>query len=466
MKIDVKVKNFGRIKEADLQVRPFTVIAGKNSSGKSFITKALYSFLKSINKDFVSLEVAALISGINAELNYYLTSIRLSAQESDIAHAILIHTQGLISIATQIYGENTFTSQIDSSPQLIEKLNTVKELLALYIASVERKKKYEKIKNGISKTQARIKQLENIFLRPGDIYSFSIQNEFKNSLKDNFQTPNLSQLINFSVPSGKSEFEFSEIGSIQIEGESVNFKLWPSGIDKIQQLSNIVYLESPVYWRLKQPLERVFDLANMKFLSTFRKREILSGVPQHFYDLVDLLKEQVKRPSGDCHFSNIGEEITNQIGGQITINPTGTINYRDKNTGSEINLYTTATGIINLGIIGLLIERNIITKGSFIIIDEPEVNLHPGWQKVLVDALYNLSLNGINIIIATHSIDMMRCIESIIDDLDEDEAMDHFGINQLSSEGTSIDMPNIPTLRVASISEDLGETFFNMHVGM
>ena len=52
MKTDLHIQNFGKVKSADIHLRPFTVIVGPNSSGKSFITKALYSIFHSMNKDF------------------------------------------------------------------------------------------------------------------------------------------------------------------------------------------------------------------------------------------------------------------------------------------------------------------------------------------------------------------------------------------------------------------------------
>ncbi|TOD56671.1 AAA family ATPase, partial [Vibrio parahaemolyticus] len=69
---------------------------------------------------------------------------------------------------------------------------------------------------------------------------------------------------------------------------------------------------------------------------------------------------------------------------------------------------------------------------------EPEVNLHPAWQRVLVDVLYRLSKSGINIVMASHSVDMMKYIENIMEDLDEDEINNHFAVTQMSKEGRSI----------------------------
>ncbi|MBT9100153.1 AAA family ATPase [Methylovulum psychrotolerans] len=56
MKLDISIRHFGKINAASLKLRPFTVIAGPNSSGKSFATKALYSFFNAVNKDHLAIE--------------------------------------------------------------------------------------------------------------------------------------------------------------------------------------------------------------------------------------------------------------------------------------------------------------------------------------------------------------------------------------------------------------------------
>ncbi|HBM1862481.1 TPA: ATP-binding protein, partial [Acinetobacter baumannii] len=127
-----------------------------------------------------------------------------------------------------------------------------------------------------------------------------------------------------------------------------------------------------------------------------------------------------------------------------------------------INLNLTATGVTNLGIIGLLVKKNIIAKGSFVFIDEPEVNLHPAWQKIMVESLYELSKNGINVVIATHSIDMIKYIENIMYELDDEQVKSHFAINRLSNDGVSITEKLSPKESLLRIKDDLGESFYNM----
>jgi len=64
MQFDIGIKNFGKIRDAKIKIRPFTVIAGKNSSGKSFVTKSLYSFFSTINKDYVTTKAYEKIIGL------------------------------------------------------------------------------------------------------------------------------------------------------------------------------------------------------------------------------------------------------------------------------------------------------------------------------------------------------------------------------------------------------------------
>ena len=54
MKFNVNIENFGKIQNASITLSNFTVITGKNGCGKSFVTKAFYSFFNTINKDHLT----------------------------------------------------------------------------------------------------------------------------------------------------------------------------------------------------------------------------------------------------------------------------------------------------------------------------------------------------------------------------------------------------------------------------
>jgi predicted ATPase len=58
-----------------------------------------------------------------------------------------------------------------------------------------------------------------------------------------------------------------------------------------------------------------------------------------------------------------------------------------------------------------LLKNNVISKGSFVFFDEPETNLHPAWQVVLTKVLIKLADSGVNVVMATHSLDIIKALE-------------------------------------------------------
>lgn len=46
--MQIKLKNIGKLKEADIKIDGITVIAGKNNTGKSTVGKSLYCLFSSL----------------------------------------------------------------------------------------------------------------------------------------------------------------------------------------------------------------------------------------------------------------------------------------------------------------------------------------------------------------------------------------------------------------------------------
>ena len=82
----------------------------------------------------------------------------------------------------------------------------------------------------------------------------------------------------------------------------------------------------------------------------------------------------------------------------------------------------------------------------------------------MIDTLFELSKRGISIVIASHSIDMMKCIENIMQREESLNLDDHFGINQLNAKGDTLNLSDNVFKRISSIKEDLGKSFYEMFV--
>ena len=129
-------------------------------------------------------------------------------------------------------------------------------------------------------------------------------------------------------------------------------------------------------------------------------------------------------------YSNVwADEITNEeiikieeklfeITGGSFVYDEGNIIYND-----EFLMKNTASGIKQIGLIQMLLNNRQLKENSFLIIDEPEVNLHPKWQIKFAEILVLLAHDlNITIYINTHSplfIEAIRTYSEQQDLLDE-----------------------------------------------
>jgi len=228
MQFTFTINNFGKIEQTKILVKNLTVLAGQNNSGKTFVSKALYSFFQTINT----------------------SSIR-----------------EILSI------ENT--------PQIV----------------------------GTS---------------------------LKNELKGNFQVAKLRELS-----SNDTIFSLDNFAEIRMLGEDISLKIKPAPhLDILQNLSNIIYLESPIYLKLKSALGVHLSLAH--------RHKYITGVPDYFYVLTDLLTLQsINEPE----FVEVLQKIEKSIGGKLKLSNDGTFVFQDNN--GTYSVATTALGIANLGLLAV-----------------------------------------------------------------------------------------------------------------
>lgn len=454
MKTDLHIQNFGKVKSADIHLRPFTVIVGPNSSGKSFITKALYSIFHSMNKD---LGIDFLINSVRDAISWSRLIERRIPRISQ--KDILLFTE-LRSILSNL---QFLISDINEDLTILDTTRIANVINELYISIQE---SYTTLKNQLntgvgSKFKAvesemlflemNIKDIKRFVDEGENVYISHFKSDLKQEFLENFQVSSLSTLYSQNE---ENIFDFSNLGQIQLKNQTIDF-YFRNSIAELQQLYNVVYLESPIYFKLKNALRGV-RLSN----ASFRRKGFLSQVPKYFYDLDQLLEAKI---SGDLsnEFSTILNKIESCINGSLNIS-NGEISFVDKDRiDVEIPLNMVSSGISNLGLIGLLIKQNVLSKGSYLFIDEPEVNLHTAWQHDMLDVLVDLSKQGVMVVIATHSLDMIYRFEHVVSQEKQLVKKDHFSLNRLTQEGTSIPSEGLIT-DIRRAKEDLGRPYVEL----
>jgi predicted ATPase len=406
MKVDVKVKNLGRLKETEFQIRPMTIITGQNGTGKSFFTKSLYSILNVINKNVYHESVNQTIRQIQLQLETFISNVAYVATND--FNVITEISNNLDKLQGEF--EEVSNWKIDDylafAASKIDAVNKIHTAYTSYLQELNKKPaKLNAIKSISEAINVNLGEFQLQLNEPRKYYENLFITNIENELKENFQISSLSELIRFDEE--KIEFKVDGLLEIELSGNTKKFRLDNEFIDDVSGLSNVVFFESPAYWKVRDALKSAKDNQNRPRLIGKKNRDILTGVPKYFYDLDNALNTKTKT---EGVFKVATDLLDTTLGGEFVFKGDN-LSFKDNKSGREISKNLVSFGMTNLGMIQALLKHNVITEGSFVFIDEPETNLHPDWQVILMQVLLILAQAGVNIVITTHSTDLLKALE-------------------------------------------------------
>ena len=465
MRLNLNIQNFGKLEDARIRLGSFTVFAGPNNTGKSYVSKLLYSLFNAMNADHGAARLNDLIQPVIHALECLLKdSSGKSQQMQDIIQDIRDRTQRMIGVLFHTRSGNNGEFEIfrDLRPEFFKDIETIKKSCG-EINEIAEKEEFFKVSPlavgvTIQALRQHIDELHatiNSKTDPKDFVLAGLASEIRRNLIMNFQAHNLSHLRSRKGDVIVIDVDVEGIGNFKfVDGETSSIEV--TGLEllrEIQKYSRVIYLESPVYWKLKPALDNV-----AKSRRFYKGRESLTGIPNYFYDLSFALGETY---AGDVAFPDLLERLTGKDGldGKITISDIGELVFQER--GHSFSLPLTAMGIANVGILALLIERKIIDKDAVVFIDEPEAHLHPAWQVVMAETLFELSRRGVNVVIATHSADILKWIEVHVKEQPEDK--EFIALNDFTPQGVG-DHEQDFEVKLASIKKSLTEPFSNLYL--
>ena len=68
MNLTIDIKNIGKLADAKVRVANFTVFAGPNNTGKSFVSKLLYSLFNAMNANHAQIHLRNLVQPLLSDL--------------------------------------------------------------------------------------------------------------------------------------------------------------------------------------------------------------------------------------------------------------------------------------------------------------------------------------------------------------------------------------------------------------
>ena len=456
LNLEYELENIGNIDNATITIKPLTIIAGQNSSGKTFVTKSLYTILNAVYKNHFANKLIQQFHLLeNSYQRFYEKLHNPASIDIDFEETFSRLGQEI----KVLIGELTtceFERQEDILKNHIETILVFENEIVRYLTERKQLKKFEKYSKDIERVMAKTNEFMNTIDNRRSVIIDNIANDLETGFKKNFQIVDLHSLVNRDKKKN-IKLSLESIGEIGIDQKSViDFNFFGKGIQTVQNVENIIFFDSPIYIKIRQALQKN-KTNTLNLLFARNEDKYLKGYPEYLDQLYNFIdKEYIAEPD----FYEISQNIEKIISGKIQIPKSGDIHYTDNN-GHTIPLSLTAMGISNIGLIGLLLRNNVINKGSFLIMDEPEVHLHPEWQVALANILYDIAKSGANVIIATHSLDFLKAFESIIGQ--ENEAAEKIiAINKMPFDKSFTKLTEAE--KVDIVLDDLSKPFYDLYM--
>lgn len=367
-KLKLSVRNFRAIEQADILLNGVTVVSGINGCGKSTLSKLLYgvfrtveTFEKAVTKEwYYNLEwVFRLMRNISSEnRRAFIPPLRAGVGLEEMAESL---RRGFALVRQEIENQKAESLVRDKIIEIFPKTANINlETLSL--------------ENLLDKILVEIdKQTENSKLR--------LRNRDLSIL-----FAELSQLFEENLP-----FENCDL----YELDNPIFNRQNNSMVEPLLITKAIYIDTPMIVGYNNTFENRLPLEYWRHLNSL------------------LCSKRGDRVQSDELIEWITQEI---LHGEITVKKdiSRDLVFTPEGADKGYKLQDCATGVKSIASLLLLLKNGHLDDTTLLIIDEPEVHLHPEW--IVEYARFLVLMNkkiGVKLFIASHDPDMIAAIAGI-----------------------------------------------------
>ena len=395
-KVEISVRNFGPIAEADLDLRPLTVFVGPSNTGKTYLSVLIYA-LHRVFEGF---------SGFPA------------------LHILHFLVYGL--------GTDSVADSIDLDKDRLETLNKQNKGQPIRFSDLS-KEVHEQI-------QFCLKELKS--------YGYDLEKELKrcfdlNSISELIRSPGVqNDKTRISMTTSKENKDLwsfkmgvSESGVTVDDGQiNENTVIFPEGW--LPPTPRIYFDDIAAFlFKRRKNTEKPYYLpaarsgiiqSHRVIASSLIARSARSGleaseIPTLSGGVADFMQELILYREGarsDDGINSLADALESDVlAGQIIIKPSPTgypeFLYRPQGTEQDMRLTRSSSMVSELAPLVLFI-RGLIRPGDTLIIEEPEAHLHPAAQTEMAKTLARLVRAGVRVLVTTHSDWMLQEIGNLM----------------------------------------------------
>ena len=358
----LSIRNVGKLKEADVEINGITVITGENDTGKSTVGKVLWSVFNGFY-----------------EIDEKVYNEKVSELEKIIDEII---KENIYKNLSTDY--NSFFEIFNSTREKIaieflkENKNYSEDEIKIIINNYKKDLKIENISNFVQEINETLKISDKEIIKV--IVSRVMNKEFHNQINAVFS---------------KEKMNIGEI-SLKIKDNEIDLKIENNEISDVQNYFLInketMYIDNP------------FILDSYDFEDENHQTHLATNVfSENENSVISEIKVKKK-------LNNIYQKLNSVLSGEILENKNSKFVYR-KN-GEDIDLKNLSTGLKTFAIIKMLLQNGTLEENGTIILDEPEIHLHPEWQIKFAELIVLLQKEfGMHILLTTHSPYFLKAIQ-------------------------------------------------------
>ena len=358
-----EITNIGKIKEARLDMRGMTVLAGHNSTGKSTVGKALYCIFNAFSESDKTI---------------------IQTRKSDIVDMLTRYTR--LPFVPQ--------GRIDKlTDRILAKINSFQEMQKII---------QEAIGQDIIVPRTAEDSVEILLKKIRDYAEVSDKEIQKVILSRYLAAEFDEQITHVNQPKQKGKI------SLSFKNQKFNLVADIVGKECVEYVDSVGIMNRAFYADSPFIVDTIKSNVSRHYRTKYNHRHDVSR-SFHLPSRSNNISEEV---IGRQKLQFVMDRINLIIPGYFDKTESRRLGFREQGLDQPLELTNVSAGMKTLLIIKRLLETGAIKERDVLILDEPEIHLHPDWQLKFAEVLVLLQQAfNLTVLLTTHSPYFLEAVE-------------------------------------------------------
>jgi predicted ATPase len=359
--VHLRIENTGKIAKADIEIKGITVIAGENDTGKSTVGKVLFCIFNS----FYDIDVQ-----INKEIHSRIVHI-LSSRSTYVRSRLMLDIHNVAYFIIQnrdVYAKDSEKLEGYLIDSYVRKMGTLNE----HLNPTSLKEICDEILQVLNISR------DEIFKT---VFKNNIYDEFKMQINNVYQDDPCSKII-LEIQGTNVEVNITENENIEIK-------------NNISLNTEVIYMDDPLALDSLIPnRDRYYNNNHGEHLRA--KLAIKTDGDSVTTALTEIITTK--------KLDSILEKLNSVCTGELTNKSSHVFEYTEPDSNNVFDIKNISTGLKTFIILKTLLQNGSLEENGTLVLDEPEIHLHPEWQLIFAEIIVLVQKEfNMHILINTHS---------------------------------------------------------------